>query len=47
MREVARLAAEVLASAAYLGLHSMPLLLVYSMGGSLNPIDDYLPFTIP
>ena len=43
MRKVARLAGEVLAGAAYWGLHSMPLLLVYSMGGSLDPIDDYRP----
>ncbi len=43
MRKVARLGGEVLAGAAYLGLHSMPLPLVYSMGGSLNPIDDYRP----
>ena len=43
MSKVARLAGEVLASAAHLGLHSMPLPLVYSMGGSLNPIDDYRP----
>ncbi len=41
MRKIARLAGEVLACAAYLGLHSMPLLLVYSMGGSLDPIDNY------
>ena len=43
MSKVARLAGEVLAGSAYLGLHSMPLPLVYSLGGSLNPIDDYRP----
>ena len=37
-------AGEVLLGATYLGLHAMPLVLVYSMGGSLDPIDDYRAF---